>query len=121
MISVRRKDMVEKANLSKGMHLQKSARKERTKARGGRQGGCRRKEKERLRDETADEGYITGLQGRRQAQNGKRSAGGRGALGGNLFALILYGRFVSSPPSLALVLANRSVVLTHDSQPPRVH
>ena len=51
----------------------------------GSQRGCRRKEKERVGDETGGRLYNW-AKGRRQAENGKRSAG----------ALILYGRFVSS-------------------------
>jgi hypothetical protein len=37
-----------------------------------------------MRDEAEEEGYITERKGRRQAQNGKGSTGGTGALGGNL-------------------------------------
>jgi len=87
-----------------------------------RQEGRRRKEKERVRDETEEEGYITGPKGRRQAQNGKRSAGGTSALGGNLFCadLVWKIRIVSSP-SLALVLANRSVALPFNALPPPPH
>ena len=83
-----------------------------------RRGGRRRKEKERVRDETEEEGYITGPKGRRQAQNGKRSAGGTSALGGNLFCadLVWKIRIVTSP-SLALVLANRSVALLFPPSP----
>jgi hypothetical protein len=46
-------------------------------------GGRRRKGKRKMRDEAVEEGYISRAQ-RRQAQNGKGSAGGVGALGGNL-------------------------------------
>ncbi len=78
-----RNEKVEKANLSKGMHLEEGARKDKTKANWKARG--MQEEREREGEGRNGGGRLYNwAQGRRQAQNGKRSAGGASAHGGNL-------------------------------------
>jgi len=78
---------MEKANLSEEMHLGEGAQRDKTKANETVYRKARGMQKERKREGEGRNGggrLYNWVKGRRQPQNGKRSAGGTSALGGNL-------------------------------------